>query len=50
MPPLLAPSLAAFLIAAIYYAWRDLYHQKRRRRVLANRVAYMLWSAANRSR
>lgn len=42
--------LAVFAVAAIYYAWRDGTVAKERKRVTLNeRVAYMLWVAANRS-
>ena len=42
--------LAVFAVAAIYYAWRDGTIAKERKRTTVNeRVAYMLWVAANRS-
>gem|GEM_PF-1211687 len=40
-------NFAAFLIAALYYVWRDLYSRKKRKQLLRQRVAYMLWTAAN---
>lgn len=46
---LLACNLACLAIASVYYAWRDVYHQRRRRQRLNDRVAYMLWVAANRA-
>ncbi|HEV3143546.1 MAG TPA: hypothetical protein VGZ47_06630 [Gemmataceae bacterium] len=41
-------NLAALAIAGIFYAWRD-YHQKHCQRIqqLRERVAFMLWTAAN---
>lgn len=41
-------ALASFLIAMFYYLWRDLHGfvQGRRQAVLRERVAYMLWVAA----
>ncbi len=42
--------LAVFAVAAIYYAWREGNVTKERKRATVNeRVAYMLWVAANRS-
>jgi hypothetical protein len=39
--------LSALAVSVIYYAWRDGYvAQLRRQRVLRERVAYMLWTAA----
>jgi hypothetical protein len=49
MPPILSCNLAALAIAVIFYAWRDLYHCCRKdSRTLRERVAYMLWVAAQR--
>ena len=40
-------NLTALAIALIYYSWRDGYlAHLRRDRVLHERVAYMLWTAA----
>ncbi len=50
--PLLDLQISALAISAIYYLWRDGYsaqlrrEQLRRARILRERVAYMLWSAA----
>lgn len=45
---LAAMNLSALAIASLYYAWRDGYVARMRRsRVLRERVAYMLWSAAH---
>ena len=46
---LLACNIACLVIAAMYYAWRDVYQQRRKRQRLNDRVAYMLWVAANRA-
>lgn len=47
MPPI-ALNLTALGIAAIYYLWRDGYHHRLlRKRVLHERIAYMLWTSAN---
>ena len=42
-------NVAALAVALLYYIWRT-YHQARllRQRVLRERVAFMLWSAAER--
>jgi hypothetical protein len=41
---------AVLTVAVIYYAWRDGYQSRfRQRTVLNERVAYMLWVAANRA-
>jgi hypothetical protein len=46
-PPVICCNLAALCIAAIYYAWRDGYVRTRMpARILRERVAYMLWRAA----
>jgi hypothetical protein len=43
-------NLAALSIAVLYYAWRDGYTVTlRKREVLRERVAYMLWTAAQRT-
>jgi hypothetical protein len=45
-----ASYLAVLAVAMIYYAWRDGYRSKARNRATLNqRVAYMLWVAANRA-
>jgi hypothetical protein len=45
-----ASYLAVLAVAMIYYAWRDGYRSKSRHRAALNeRVAYMLWVAANRT-
>ena len=47
--PLIACNLATLAIAVLYYTWRDsLVHRTRQRRMLHERVAYMLWAAASR--
>jgi hypothetical protein len=46
---LLACNVACLAIASLYYVWRDLYRQRRKRQQLHDRVAYMLWVAANRA-
>jgi hypothetical protein len=46
---LLACNLACLAIAGLYYAWRDVYLHRRKRERLNDRVAYMLWVAANRA-
>jgi hypothetical protein len=44
----LTVNIAALVIAGLYYAWRDKIAQPiQRRRVLRERVTYMLWCAAN---
>ena len=41
-------NLTALAVAVIYYAWRDGYLSRvRREKVLRQRVAYMLWTAAH---
>lgn len=41
---------AVLAIAVLYYAWRDGYAAKARQRTaIKDRVAYMLWVAANRA-
>jgi hypothetical protein len=46
---LLACNIACLVIAALYYTWRDVYMHRRKRARLHDRVAYMLWVAANRA-
>ena len=47
---LVSCNLAVLTIAMIYYAWRDGYVARhRRRRTINDRVAYMLWVAAHRA-
>jgi len=47
---LVACNLAVLAIAMIFYAWRDTYRTRTRQRaVLHDRVAYMLWVAAQRA-
>ncbi len=49
LPPVFSCNLAALSIAVLYYSWRDGYHKKRNEeKKLRERVAYMLWVAANR--
>ncbi|MBP3955826.1 hypothetical protein J8F10_11075 [Gemmata sp. G18] len=45
---LLACNIACLTIAGLYYAYRDVYLHRRKREKLNDRVAYMLWVAANR--
>ncbi|OWK35880.1 hypothetical protein [Fimbriiglobus ruber] len=46
---MIACDLAVLTIAMIFYAWRDGYiARSRRQAVLNDRVAYMLWMAAQR--
>lgn len=49
MVSLIACNLACLSIAALYYTWRDVYVQRKKREQLHERVAYMLWVAANRA-
>ena len=45
--PLVTLNLTALAIAAIFYAYRDGYVARlRRTQMLRERIAYMLWSAA----
>jgi len=46
---LIACNVACVTIAALYYAWRDVYINRRRRVLLRERVSYMLWVAASRA-
>ncbi len=50
MVQMIACNLAVLAIAGLYYAWRDRHTaQAARRAVLRDRVAYMLWVAAERA-
>jgi len=50
MVQMIACNLAVLAIAGIYYAWRDRHaKQFQQRAVLRDRVAYMLWVAAQRA-
>lgn len=46
MIQLIICDLACLAIAALYYTYRDVYQHRRKRAVLRERVAYMLWAAA----
>jgi len=46
---LLACNIACLAIAVLYYSWRDIYLHRRKREQMRQRVAYMLWVAANRA-
>jgi hypothetical protein len=46
---LLACNIACLAVAVLYYSWRDIYLHRRKREQLRQRVAYMLWVAANRA-
>jgi hypothetical protein len=46
---LIACNVACLAIATLYYSWRDVYVQRRKREKLHERVAYMLWVAAARA-
>ena len=46
---LIACNVACLTIATLYYSWRDVYVQRRKREKLHERVAYMLWVAAARA-
>ncbi|MCZ2344389.1 MAG: hypothetical protein LC104_21725 [Bacteroidales bacterium] len=49
MYPIVTWNLTILAITLIYYAWRDGYARRARQRTaLHDRVAYMLWVAANR--
>jgi hypothetical protein len=49
MPQMLTCQLAALMIAGIYYVWRDvLCRRLQSTKTIRERVAYMLWVAANR--
>ena len=46
--PLVSLNLSALAVATLYYLWRDGYHaQVIKQRIMCERVAYMIWSAAN---
>ncbi len=50
--PIIMCNLAGLAIAALYYTWRDVYQVRLRRQKNTNlheRVAHMLWVAANRA-
>ena len=50
MVQMIACNLAVLAIAGIYYAWRDRISAiARNRALLRDRVAYMLWVAAQRA-
>ncbi len=50
MMQMLTGYCAVLAIAMLYYAWRDAFAVKSRQRgVMKDRVAYMLWIAANRA-
>lgn len=50
MVQMISCNLAVLAIAGIYYAWRDRYSTVAKKRViLRDRVAYMLWVAAQRA-
>ena len=50
MIPLLTCKISLLVIAMIYYTWREiLANQLRHRADMNERIAYMLWVAANRS-
>ncbi|HEV3385227.1 MAG TPA: hypothetical protein VG097_10435 [Gemmata sp.] len=46
---LIACNIACLAIATMYYAWRDIHLNRRKREQLRDRVAYMIWMAANRA-
>lgn len=49
MVEMLACNFAVLTIAALYYSWRDrVVKAARRRRVLRERVSYLLWAVAAR--
>jgi hypothetical protein len=50
MMQMLTGYCAVLAIAVLYYAWRDTYASKSRpQNAVKDRVAYMLWVAANRA-
>ncbi len=49
MLSLITCNIACLTIAALYYAYRDVYVERRRRSSKHHRVAYMLWVAAGRA-
>jgi hypothetical protein len=48
MPAIFTCNFAALFIAATYYVWRDWYLRRADKKMLRERVTYMLWVAANR--
>lgn len=51
MLPMVTGYCAVIVIAVLYYAWRDGFAARSKHRAALNdRVAYMLWVAANRSK
>ncbi len=50
MSAALGCAVAALMIASLYYLWRDVYVPRLRQQRLRQRVAYMLWVAAQRMR
>jgi hypothetical protein len=50
MLQLITCNLAVLIIAGLYYTWRDRFAKaNEQRQVLRERVAYMLWAAAQRA-
>jgi len=50
MLQLIATNLTVLIIAGLYYSWRDRFAKaNEQRQVLRQRVAYMLWAAAQRA-
>ncbi|MGL4421035.1 MAG: hypothetical protein ACRCZF_10255 [Gemmataceae bacterium] len=50
MIPMFSSYLAVLAVAIIYYTWRDAYRTRTHNRAVLNeRVAYMLWVAAQRA-
>jgi len=49
MVQLIACNVACLAIAALYYSYRDVYLHRKKRETLHERVAYMLWVAADRA-
>jgi hypothetical protein len=45
----LSGSLATLVVASIYYAWRAYHARREQRRILHERVAFMLWVLAHES-
>ncbi len=49
MPQIMSYQLASLFIAGLFYIWRDLLTRRlQNTKLLRERVAYMLWVAANR--
>lgn len=46
---LIVCDLACLAIAALFYTYRDVYQHRRKRQLMRERVAYMLWAAAARA-